>query len=391
MKKKVQDKKMDINAFEINFSDVEIQNIKTKVASFPWHEMPKDGGWSFGTNIDYMKNLADYWTKEYDWKSQEARLNQFPNYKTKVDDLDIHFIIKKSSSPKAIPLILIHGWPASIVEFLEIIDPLCEPEKYGNNNEVCFDIIAPSIPGFAFSGKPENPIGPRKIASIFNKLMTEKLGYKKYVAQGGDWGSAISTWLGFDHSKNCKGIHINMLPARHIDGPQTEEEKSWDRQFSKDYVSQSGYFAIQSTKPQTLSYAMMDSPVGVAAWIIEKFYHWSDLEDRSLELTYQKDDLLTNIMIYILTKSFNTSSWIYYGRAKEGGRILSQDGRRVEVPTGCAVYPKEFLTWPPKSYVERLFNIVHWTEMNRGGHFAALEQPSSLIKDIQDFYKKVVI
>ena len=382
---------MDINAFEINFSDVEIQNVKTKVASFPWHEMPKDGGWSFGTNIDYMKKLADYWTKEYDWKSQEVRLNQFPNYKTKVDDLDIHFIIKKSSSPKAIPLILIHGWPGSIVEFLEIIDPLCEPEKYGNNNEVCFDIIAPSIPGFAFSGKPENPIGPRRIASIFNKLMTEKLGYKKYVAQGGDWGSAISTWLGFDHSKNCKGIHINMLPARHIDGPKTEEEKSWDRQFSKDYVSQSGYFAIQSTKPQTLSYAMMDSPVGVAAWIIEKFYHWSDLEDRSLELTYQKDDLLTNIMIYILTKSFNTSSWIYYGRAKEGGRILSQDGRRVEVPTGCAVYPKEFLTWPPKSYVERLFNIVHWTEMNRGGHFAALEQPSSLINDIQDFCKKITI
>ena len=382
---------MDINAFEINFSDIEIQNVKTKVASFPWHEMPKDGGWSFGTNIDYMKNLADYWTEEYDWKSQEARLNQFPNYKTKVDDLDIHFIIKKSSSPKAIPLILIHGWPGSIVEFLEIIDPLCEPEKYGNDNEVCFDIIAPSIPGFAFSGKPENPIGPRRIASIFNKLMTEKLGYKKYVAQGGDWGSAISTWLGFDHSKNCKGIHINMLPARHIDGPQTEEEKSWDRQFSKDYVSQSGYFAIQSTKPQTLSYAMMDSPVGVAAWIIEKFYHWSDLEDRSLELTYQKDDLLTNIMIYILTKSFNTSSWIYYGRAKEGGRILSQDGRRVEVPTGCAVYPKEFLTWPPKSYVERLFNIVHWTEMNKGGHFAALEQPSSLINDIQDFCKKIII
>ena len=382
---------MDINAFEINFSDVEIHNVKTKVASFPWHEMPKDGGWSFGTNIDYMKNLADYWTKEYDWKSQEARLNQFPNYKTKVDDLDIHFIIKKSSSPKAIPLILIHGWPGSIVEFLEIIDPLCEPEKYGNNNEVCFDIIAPSIPGFAFSGKPENPIGPRKIASIFNKLMTEKLGYKKYVAQGGDWGSAISTWLGFDHSKNCKGIHINMLAARHIDGPKTEEEKSWDRQFSKDYVSQSGYFAIQSTKPQTLSYAMMDSPVGVAAWIIEKFYYWSDLEDRSIELTYQKDDLLTNIMIYILTKSFNTSSWIYYGRAKEGGRILSQDGRRVEVPTGCAVYPKEFLTWPPKSYVERLFNIVHWSEMNRGGHFAALEQPSSLINDIQDFCKKITI
>ena len=382
---------MNMNTFEINFPDVEIQDIKTKVASFPWHEMPKDGGWSYGTNIDYMRSLTDYWTKEYDWKSQEVRLNQFPNYKTKVDDIDIHFISKKSSSSKAIPLILIHGWPGSIVEFLEIIGPLCEPEKYGNKDEICFDIIAPSIPGFAFSGKPENPIGPRRIAGIFNKLMTEKLGYEKYVAQGGDWGSAISTWLGFDHSKNCRGIHINMLPARHIDGPKTEEERSWDRQFSKDYVSQSGYFAIQSTKPQTLSYAMMDSPVGVAAWIVEKFYHWSDLENRSLELTYQKDDLLTNIMIYILTKSFNTSSWIYYGRAEEGGRILSKDGRRVEVPTGCAVYPKEFLTWPPKSYVERLFNLVHWTEMNKGGHFAALEQPASLIKDVQDFYKKIDI
>ena len=219
--------------------------------------------------------------------------------------------------------------------------------------------------------------------------MTENLGYERYVAQGGDWGSAISTWLGFDHSKNCKGIHINMLPARHIDGPKTEEEKNWDKQFNIDYISQSGYFAIQSTKPQTLSYAMMESPVGVAAWIVEKFYHWSDLKDGSLDLTYQKDDLLTNIMIYILTKSFNTSSWIYYGRVKEGGRILSKEGKRVEVPTGCAVYPKEFLTWPPKSYVERLFNLVHWTEMNKGGHFAALEQPSSLIKDIQDFYKKV--
>ena len=382
---------MKIDPFKISYPKQRILEIKEKVEMFPWHEMPKEGGWSFGTNIDYMKNLADYWTKKYDWESQELRLNQQPNYKTKVDDIDIHFIFKKSSSPKAIPLILIHGWPGSIVEFLDIIEQLSEPEKYGNKDEICFDIIAPSIPGFAFSGKPANPIGPRRIAEIFNKLMTENLGYERYVAQGGDWGSAISTWLGFDHSKNCKGIHINMLPARHIDGPKTEEEKSWEKQFNIDYVSQSGYFAIQSTKPQTLSYAMMESPLGVAAWIVEKFYYWSDLKDGSLDLTYQKDDLLTNIMIYILTKSFNTSSWIYYGRVKEGGRILSNDSRRVEVPTGCAVYPKEFLTWPPKSYVERLFNLVHWTEMKKGGHFAALEQPSSLIKDIQDFYKKVAI
>lgn len=380
---------MKIQPFEINYPADKIEEIKTKVVNYRWHEMPTDGGWSFGTNIDYMKDLSKYWLNSFDWKTQEKRLNNFPNFKTKVDDIDIHFISKKSSSQNAIPLILIHGWPGSILEFLKIIDPLCEPEKFGKKDQISFDVIAPSIPGFGFSGPPSNPIGPRKVAEIFNKLMTENLGYKKYVAQGGDWGSAISTWLGFDHAETCQAIHINMLPVRHFEGPITDEEKKWESDFNKEYISQSGYFTIQSTMPQTLSYAMMDSPVGIAAWIIEKFYYWSDLKNGTLEATYSKDDVLANIMIYILTETFNTASWIYYGRVKEGGRVLSKEGRRVEVPTGCAIFPKEFLKWPPKSYVDRLFNVVHWSEMKEGGHFAALEQPVSLVNDIRSFYKKV--
>ncbi len=380
---------MDITTFEINFSNDEINAIKAKVDSYPWHQMPHDGGWSYGTNINFMKELTNYWVNSYDWKSQEKLLNKFPQFKTKVDGLDIHFIWKKSSSSNALPLILIHGWPGSVIEFQKIIEPLSEPEKYGLKNELAFDIIAPSLPGFAFSGAPLNPIGPRKMAEIFNKLMVENLGYKSYLAQGGDWGSVISTWLGFDHNEFCKAIHINMLPLRHHEGPQNQEEEKWSKLARKDYIPQSGYYAIQSTRPQTLSYAMMDSPVGIAAWIVEKFYFWSDIENENIASCYSKDDILTNIMIYILTKSFNTASWIYYGREKEGGRILSNEGRRVEVPTGCAIFPKEFIKWPPKSYVDRLFHVVHWTVMEKGGHFAALEQPNCLIKDIQDFAKKL--
>ena len=380
---------MDINAFEINFSELEIQNVKTKVASFPWHQMPKDGGWSYGTNLDFMKKLTNYWVNSYDWKSQEKLLNNFPQFKTKVDGLEIHFIWKKSSSSNALPLLLSHGWPGSVIEFKEIIEPLCEPEKYGNDNELAFDIIAPSLPGFAFSDAPLNPIGPRKMAEIFNKLMVKNLGYKSYLAQGGDWGSVISTWLGFDHSEFCKAIHINMLPLRHHEGPKNENEEQWSKDARKNYILQGGYYAIQSTRPQTLSYAMMDSPVGIAAWIVEKFHFWSDIENETIETCYNLDDILTNIMIYIMTNSFNTASYIYYGREKEGGRILSNDGRRVEVPSGCAIFPKEFIKWPPKSYVDRLFNVVQWTEMEKGGHFAALEQPAFLVKDIQTFAKKL--
>ena len=250
-------------------------------------------------------------------------------------------------------------------------------------------MVVPSLPGFGFSAKPPHPFGPRKIAQLFNALMTDELGYSKYLAQGGDWGGAISSWLGYDHAPACSAIHINIMTMRHPDGPQDSDEKAWAKSFKDEQIMENGYRTQQATKPQTLSYAMVDSPVGIAAWIIEKFNSWSDTKGGDIESVYSKDELLTNIMIYLVTNTFNTASWIYTGRREEGGRVLSPEGNRVEIPTACALFPEELLSWPPRSYVERVYNVTQWTEMPRGGHFAAMEQPELLINDIRNFARSL--
>ena len=346
-----------IKPFKIDIPDEELQEIYTKVKNYPWHEMPDDGGWNYGTNLDYMKEISNYWVKDFDWRKKEAEINKFSNFKTKVDNIDIHFIHEKGSGSNPTPLLLMHGWPGSVVEFLHIIEKLAHPENFGGKEEDAFDVIAPSLPGFGFSGKPSKPMGPRKMANILNKLMIENLNYKNYLAQGGDWGATIANWIGYDHSKNCQAIHINCLTMRHPDGPQSKEEEDWQNKFDKDQIMQDGYRTQQATKPQTLSYGMMDSPVGVAAWIIEKMYSWSDLKDNNIESVYSKDTLLVNIMIYVITKTFNTASWIYYGRREEGGRFFPKNFKKIEIPTGIAVFPAEMSAWPPRSYVDRIFNV----------------------------------
>ena len=376
------------NNFKIDVPEDVIQKIYTRVKEYPWHEMPDDGGWSYGTNLNYMKDFCDYWINKFNWREQERKINKFHHYTSLVDDINIHFIHEKGSGNGPIPLLISHGWPGSIVEFLNIIDPLAHPEKHNGNIDDSFDVIAPSLPGFGFSDRPSRPIGPRKMARYFDLLMTDTLGYSNYLAQGGDWGGAISSWLGFEHPA-CQAIHINILTMRHPDGPKGKEEKEWAKNFEIEQVMENGYRTQQATKPQTLSYAMMDSPVGVAAWIIEKFNSWSDTVGDDIESVHSKDSLLTNIMIYLITKTFNTASWIYYGRTEEGGRILSPEGKRVEVPTAAALFPAELLSWPPRSYAERIYNIKQWTEMPQGGHFAALEQPDLLIEDIRTFARSI--
>ena len=374
-----------IRPFQIEVPVETLELIRRQVASYAWHEMPDDGGWAYGANLAYMKELCAYWLNEFDWRVQEAAINRFAHFIAPVDGIDLHFIHEKGSGPAPMPLIISHGWPGSIVEFLKIIEPLAHPERFGGSSEDAFDVIAPSLPGFGFSGRPPRPIGPRKIARLFDTLMTDVLEYPSYLAQGGDWGGAISSWLGFEHAPACRAIHINIFTMRPPNGPQSREEEAWATQFKRDQLMEDGYRTQQATKPQTLSYAMMDSPVGVAAWIIEKFNSWSDTVGDNIESVYTKDELLTNIMVYLVTKTFNTASWIYYGRREEGGRVLSPDGQRVEVPTAAALFPAELLSWPPRSYAERVYNITRWTEMPRGGHFAALEQPTLLIDDIRAF------
>ena len=378
-----------INAFKVKISDQEIDSIYNKIKKYPWHEMPDDGGWKYGSNLDYMKEISNYWIKDFDWRKHEAEINQFPNFTTIVDDIEIHFIHEKGSGSNPTPLLLMHGWPGSVIEFLHIIERLAHPEKFGGNIDDAFDVVVPSLPGFGFSGRPSRPMGPRKIANTLNKLMTENLGYKKYLAQGGDWGATIANWIGYDHSKSCKAIHINCLTMRHPDGPQTKQEEEWQQRFNTDQTMQDGYRTQQATKPQTLSYGMMDSPVGIAAWIIEKMYSWSDLKDNNIESVYSKDTLLANIMVYVVTKTFNTATWIYYGRREEGGRFFPKDFKKIEIPTAAAIFPAEMSEWPPKSYVDRMFNITQWTEMPRGGHFAALEEPELLVNDLVKFSRSV--
>ena len=373
--------------FQIDIPEEILQEINNKVKNYSWHEMPDDGGWDYGTNLDYMKDFSKYWAEKYDWRKTEQKINKFNNYKSNINGIDIHFIHEKGSGSNPKPLLLNHGWPGSIVEFLHIIDQLAHPEKHGGKEEDGFDVIVPSLPGYGFSGRPSRPIGPRQMAEIFNSLMTNVLGYKKYIAQGGDFGGTIATWLAYDFPNNLIGIHINILIIRHPDGPQTKEEKEWQERFTKEQLIEDGYRTQQATKPQTLSYAMMDSPVGVAAWIIEKMRGWSDIKNGDIESVYSKDILLSNIMIYLVTKTFNTATWIYYGRREEGGRTLPKEHLPLKVPTAVALFPKEYLEWAPRSYVERIYNVQHWSEMSKGGHFAALEQPELLIKDIKDFSK----
>ena len=378
-----------ITDFNINFTEKEISPIYQKIKDYPWNSIPDLEGWEHGTNKTYLKELCDYWINEFDWQKHEVELNKFQNFVSNVDGIDIHFIKEKGTSPNSKPLLLMHGWPGSVIEFLHIINKLAHPEKFGGNEKDSFDVIIPSLPGFGFSGKPNKPIGPRKMAEILNKLMIENLDYKEYMAQGGDWGATIANWIGYDHSNFCKAIHINCLTMRHPNGPQSDEEKNWQTKFDKDQIMQDGYRTQQATKPQSLSYGMMDSPVGIAAWIIEKMYSWSDLKDNKLESVYSKDTLLANIMVYILTKTFDSASWIYFGRREEGGRFFPNDFKKIEIPTAAAIFPAEMSEWPPKSYVERIFNLKQWTEMPAGGHFAALEKPDLLVNDIRKFSRSL--
>ena len=378
-----------IKQYKISVPKNTLNNIYKKIRNYPWNMIQNVNGWEYGTNYNFLKKISQYWVSKYDWKKFENKINSFKNYKTNVDGINLHFIKEKSKNPKSRPLLLLHGWPGSVIEFFDIIPKLAHPEKFGGKIEDGFDVIVPSLPGFGFSGSLNKPMGPRKIAKIFNKMMKENLNYSQYVAQGGDWGATIANWLAYDHYDNCKAIHINCLTMRHPEGPQTEEEKEWLNKFNKDQIIQDGYRTQQSTKPQSLSYAMIDSPVGTAAWIIEKIHGWSDLKDAHIEDIYSKDILLTNIMIYVLTNTFNTSAWIYFGRREEGGRYFPKDFKKINIPTGIAIFPKEMSEWPPESYLNRIFNIKQMNKYEFGGHFPALETPSILIKDIRNFFNSI--
>jgi len=374
--------------FKIEVPQAKLDHIRARVKSYEWHEMPRgeglDGTWAYGANLDYMKKLCAYWVNTYDWRRWEAELNRFPQFHAKVGDINLHFYKEVGSGPSPKPLILSHGWPGSVFEFIHIIAPLAHPERFGGDVKDAFTVIVPSLPGYGWSGKPARPIGPRTTARLFDRLMTETLKLPDYIAQGGDWGSAISAWMGYE-GKGCRAVHLNMMgwgaPGIH---PETEVEKQHAARAAQLFEMEGAYFREQTTKPQTLSYGMMDSPVGACAWIVEKFHGWSDTR-RGFENAYTMDQLLTNVMIYLVTGTFNTATWMYRGRVEEHLEPPLPQKARVEKPVGIAAFPVDLIPFPPRTQVERSLNVVHWADFKEGGHFAALERPDDLVKDIRAF------
>lgn len=369
-----------MTAFEIPVEAEEAEWVRRRVETFRFFEEPEDAGWRYGANRDYLEGLRHYWLTAFDWPGAVASLNRHPHARVEVaPGFRLHCIHKRSSRANARPLLIAHGWPGSILEFDAIIERLAEPE----DDSPAFHVVAPSLPGYAWSDKPKSPIGPRAVGRLYDQLMGT-LGYDRYIYQGGDWGSVIGGWIGLD-SARVEAIHLNGYGLRAADmRPTTPEEELWLKWAMQIRATETAYLQLQGTKPQSLAYAMMDSPMGVAAWLAEKFCGWSDAGTHNPAPPFSMDQMLTNIMIYLTTRSFHTATWIYRGLFDEGGFQIPV-GRRIEVPTGVAAFPHDLLAFPPRAMVERGYNVVHWTKMPRGGHFASLEEPELFLADLRKF------
>ena len=358
--------------------------IRNRVASYRFFEEPTGAGWQYGANRDYMERLRDHWLGSFDWPAAVAGLNRHPHVRVEVaPGLRLHAIHRRSSRPDARPLLIAHGWPGSVVEFDALVDRLAEPEV---EDGPAFHVVAPSLCGYAWSDKPAAPIGPRAMARLYDRLM-QVLGYDGYLYQGGDWGCVIGGWIGLD-SPRVAALHLSGYGLRSADmRPTTAEETAWLAKARKIRDRETAYLQLQGTKPQSLGFAMMDSPMGVAAWFAEKFVGWSGRSGGGpgyVDPPFSFETMLTNIMIYLTTRSFNTATWIYRGLFDEGGFTMPE-GRRVEVPTAVAAFPHDLLAFPPRAMVERGYNVVRFTAMPRGGHFASLEEPELFLADLRAF------
>jgi len=367
--------------FKISISSQNIVDLNLRLDQTRWPDEIINSGWEYGTNLSSIKSLCQYWQHSFSWLKQESMLNQFHHYKTEIDELGLHFIHEKGRGKRNLPIMLIHGWPDSFYRFVKLIPILTAPDENG----LAFDVIVPSIPGFGFSDRPVKAgMDREKIADLFSKLMTQKLGYKKYFVQGGDWGGSITQEMGLKFGDSITSIHLSSIPSPIIfssnpDELTTEEKKSYDS--NKQWQQTEGTFTLlQSTKPQTLSYELNDSPSGLAGWYLEKFKNWSDNERRPGSIT--KDDLLTNLSIYWFTQTAGSAERLYYEGAIEKP-VMS--GQVVQVPTHIAIFPNDILQMP-ESFARRYFNVKDWQPMAAGGHFAALEVPDLMAASIRQSF-----
>ncbi|MFD0579904.1 epoxide hydrolase family protein [Dactylosporangium darangshiense] len=373
--------------FQISIPQDHLDDLRQRLAHTRWPGEVPGASWTAGVPLDYLKDLADYWQTKYDWRAHEARLNEFPQFTTVIDEQTVHFLHVRSPEPDALPLILTHGWPGSVVEFMQIIGPLTDPARHGGDPADAFHVVAPSLPGFGFSSPLAAPgWNTNRVARAWAELMN-RLGYHRYGAQGGDTGAIVSPELGRVDPAHVLGVHVNNLgtfpsgdPAELVGITEADQARlalmtTWGRDMS-------GYAIVQSTRPQTISYALTDSPVGQLAWIVEKFKEWTDPAAALPEDAVDRDLILTDVSVYWLTGTAGSAARLYY----EDARTWGQAQPRSSVPTGVAVFPNDITIRP---LAERDHNLVHWTEFSRGGHFAAMEAPDLLVGDVREFFRKV--
>ena len=354
--------------FRIDTPQPVLDRLRARLADSRIGYAPADADpWRHGMSAGYLAELVSYWLDGYDWRRQEAALNRLPQFKAEIDGIDIHFIHVQGDGRQKLPIILTHGWPGSIVEFLDVIPKLVAAG---------FSVVVPSLPGYGWSGRPRQPIGPRRVAALWRRLMTDVLGYPRFLAQGGDWGSLVTVQLGIDHADAVAAIHLNFFMPPHP-GPGADAEllDHWAA-VGRLIQAESGYQHEHATKPQTIGLALHDNPLGWAAWVIEKFWRWGDTA-LNIEARFSKDQLITNLMVFLTTDSVISSIWMYYGVTQE---TLAPGP--VRVPTSLAKYPYELYPMPSRALAERQHNVVRWTEMREGGHFAALEQPEAFAADV---------
>ena len=373
--------------YEISISQSDIEDLEARLANSRLPDQLNSISWEYGSDLSFMQEVLSYWQEEFNWREQEQRLNQFDQFKTQIDGLEMHFIHQRSENPNSIPLMLVHGWPGSISEFTDILGPLTDPAAHGGDISDSFHVVAPSLPGFGFSGIPsETGYSPEKIAKILAMLM-EKIGYDQYAIAGGDWGAIINRHLANHYPERLIGLHSNMMlasaPTDQEKRDQVTEAEASAAAARRSYmVNEVAYQQIQGTKPQTLGYGLNDSPLGLAAWIIEKFWSWMDCDGHP-ENTLTRDELLDNVMLYWLTASGASSARLYWESFGSFG-----GGDKVEIPTGVASFPKEIIR-SPRRWCEQSYNITHWTTMPKGGHFGAFEQPELFVNDLRTFFKTI--
>lgn len=377
---------VDIRPFKIAIAPADLDDLQRRLSQPRWPQaMVHD--WSDGTDLDYLRELIAYWRTGFDWRLAETRLNAFPQFLVSLGGRDVHFLHVRGKGPTPLPLIVSHGWPGSFAEMVDLVPRLTDPERFGGDPRDAFDVVVPSLPGYGFSERPAAPgTTPARIADTWAELMTV-LGYERFAAQGGDWGSAISTCLGINHAERVVGTHLNyvmrgFLPTREdLAGTAHPDETAYFDSLDRWYNAEGGYSHLHATRPQTLAYALNDSPVGLAAYIVEKFRMWSDC-DANVEGVFSKDTLLTNVAIYWFTQTIGSSIHLYWERQRSP---IEPPRVPPAVPFALAAFPKE-LTTPPRRLLERVFRVERYTTMPHGGHFAALEQPERLAADIVAFF-----